>query len=411
VRFRLPKSRFLKWTALGLGALVGLVIVSVLVIVWLVDPNRFKPRIEAAVREATGRDFTLVGDIDLGFFPWLALRTGEGRFGNAPGFGPEPMVTWKGAQLGAKLIPLLRGRLVADRVVLDGADLRLVRRADGSANWQGIGGNQPEQPDSEPMELRIDGVRIHDSRVSFVDDAAGHHVEVTALDLSTDGISPGEPLTDTRISGVLRMDGFTAGVPFSLDVPEAVVAGNAGSIDVAAFELGFGALEAEGGVQGTLGDPLRLGGRVSSNAFDLRALLSTIGVAAPKTADAAALGRLQFAATWRFDAGAVSVEPFSLTVDDTHFTGFFRRGAGDYALGEFSLRGDTLDIARYVPPTDPDSAPFVLPTAALKQLQFRGDLQLEQATFDDVSMKGVTLRLLLDEQGLRQQKPATTSPR
>ena len=49
------------------------------------------------VREATGRELTLVGDIELGFFPWLSLRTGEGRFGNAPAFGmlvlgsPDPL--------------------------------------------------------------------------------------------------------------------------------------------------------------------------------------------------------------------------------------------------------------------------------------------------------------------------------
>jgi AsmA protein len=105
--------RLIKWVSLGLGALVALVVLGVLVIVWLVDPNSFKSNIEAAVRDNTGREFTLVGDIDLGFFPWLALRTGEGSFGNAPGFAPEPMVTWKSAQLGVKLIPLARRQ--ADR--------------------------------------------------------------------------------------------------------------------------------------------------------------------------------------------------------------------------------------------------------------------------------------------------------
>ena len=175
---------------------------------------------------------------------------------------------------------------------------------------------------------------------------------------------------------------------------------------LAAFEVGFGGFAAEGGMQGTLGEQPRLAGKLSSNAFDLRALLDTVGLAAPKTTDPTALGRLQFAASWSFDAGAVAVEPFTLTLDDTHFSGLFRRGAGSDAIGEFSLRGDRLDIARYIPPSDPNSEPFVLPTAALKQLRFRGDVQLEQATLDDISMKGLTLRLLLDEQGLRQLPPA-----
>ncbi len=74
--------RLIKWVSLGLGALVALVVLGVLVIVWLVDPNSFKSQIETAVRDRTGREFALVGDIELGFFPWLSLSTGEGRFGS-----------------------------------------------------------------------------------------------------------------------------------------------------------------------------------------------------------------------------------------------------------------------------------------------------------------------------------------
>jgi AsmA protein len=396
------RFRFLKWISLGLGALIALAVIAILAIVWLVDPNSFKPRIEAAVRDATGREFTLIGDIDLGFFPWLALRTGEGRFGNAPGFDAQPMVTWKRAQLGARLLPLLRGRVVADRVLLEGADVRLVRRADGSANWQGIGGDAPKDPDAEPTELRIDGIEIKDSRVSFVDETGPRRVEMASLDLSTDGIAPGEPYTDTEISGVLHMDGFApAGVPFRLKVPKAVVPQDLSAIEVAEFSLGLGGFEAEGAVQGALGDAPKLAGRIGSNAFDLRALLTAVGVEAPKTTDTAALGKLQIAAEWRFEDGAIAIEPLTLTLDDTHLSGHFRRGAGADPVGEFALRGDQLDIARYIPPPDPASEPFVLPTAALKQLKFRGSIELDQATLGDVAMKGVALRLLLDEQGLR----------
>lgn len=398
------RFRLLKWIALGLGALLALALIAILVIVWVVDPNTFKPRIEAAVRDATGREFALSGDIDLGFFPWLALRTGEGRFGNAPGFGSDPMVSWKRAQLGARLLSLLRGELVADRVILEGADVRLIRRADGVANWEGIGGDSaPKDPDAEPMELRIDGIRIKDSRVSFVDETAPRRVEVASLNLSTDGIELGEPFTDTEVSGVLHMDGFApAGVPFELEVPSAALPADFSAIDMPEFSVKFGGFEAEGGVQGTLGEKPVLSGKIESNEFDPRALLAAVGVAAPKTTDAAALGKLKLVANGKFDAGAMTIEPFTLTLDDTHFTGHFRRAAGVDAVGEFALRGDTLDIARYIPPPDPASAPFVLPTATLKQLKFRGVIELEQATLDDISMKGVTLRLLLDEQGLRQ---------
>jgi hypothetical protein len=204
------------------------------------------------------------------------------------------------------------------------------------------------------------------------------------------------------------MDGFAAtGVPFELVVPKAVSPADFSAIDVPEFKLAFGDFEAQGGVQGTLGEQPKLAGKIASNTFDLRRVLGAVGMSAPKTSDAAALGKLQFAADWQFNAGAIAVEPFSLNLDDTHFTGHFRRAAGDDPEGEFALRGDSLNIARYIPPPDPDSEPFVLPTAALKQLKFRGKVELEQATLDDVAMKGVTLSLLLDEQGLRPAAPAS----
>jgi AsmA protein len=399
--------RFLKWISIALGVLLALVIIGILVVAWLVDANRFKPRIEAAVRAATGRELTLVGDIDLDFFPWLALRTGEGRFGNAPGFGPEPMVSWRGAQLGAKLIPLLSGELVADRVRLTGVDVRLVRRADGTANWEGIGSSKPaETPSSGETSLRIDGVAIEQGRISFVDETVPRRIEVTGLDFTTDEIELGEPFTDSELSGTLHMEGFApAGVPFALNVPRAELPKDFSSVDVGEFELKFGVLEVAGSVKGTLGEKPRLSGRVATNEFDPRALLMALGIEPPRTTDPRAFSLVEAGTDWTFDAGAIQAESLALTLDDTHLKGRLQRAAGEGAVGEFTLAGDVLDVARYVPPPDPASEPFTLPTAWLKSLRFRGRIDLERASYEDTVMKGVTLRLLLDEQGLHGEAP------
>jgi hypothetical protein len=169
--------------------------------------------------------------------------------------------------------------------------------------------------------------------------------------------------------------------------------------------LSFGVLEVEGGVKGTLGEKPSLSGRVSTNQFDPRSLLAAVGIEPPKTTDPGAFASVQAATNWSFDAGAIKADALALTLDDTHLAGSFQRGAGEQAIGEFALTGDSLDVTRYVPPSDPASEPFVLPTAMLKALRFRGKLELEQATYADIVMKGVTLRLLLDDQGLRGEAP------
>ncbi len=302
-----------------------------------------------------------------------------------------------------KLIPLLRGDVIADRVFLSGADLRLVRHADGSANWLGLGGDEPADPGAKTTQLNVDGLEIENSHLSFIDEGVPRRIEITAFNLTTDEISLGEPFTDTEIAGVLHMEGF---VRRRCAIQGRGSRGEAAgetfpSIEVQEFSIVFGGFEAEGKIGGTLGEKPTIGGSLETHQFDPRALLTSVGIAPPKTTDTQALGKVQFSGTWAFNDGAIRIDPFSLDLDETHFTGSFSRTAGADALGEFLLAGSSIDIARYIPPTDPASEPFILPTAALKALRFRGVVRLEHATLDDIDMKEVTLRLLLDEQGLR----------
>jgi hypothetical protein len=252
------------------------------------------------------------------------------------------------------------------------------------------------------MSLRIDGVAIEGSRISYSDETVPRRIEVTAFELTTDEIAAGEPFTGSEIAGVLHMDGFApAGVPFRLATPEAALAADNSSIEVKEFEVAFGSFEAQGGVSGRFGEQPRFSGTLETNEFNPRSLAASVGIEAPKTTDPGALGKIRLKGGWAFDRGAIAINPLALTLDETHFTGDFLRGAELDPVGVFALRGDALNLSRYLPPPDPDSEPFVLPTAELRALKFRGVLELEQATYDDIVMKGVTLRLVLDEHGLK----------
>ena len=143
--------------------------------------------------------------------------------------------------------------------------------------------------------------------------------------------------------------------------------------------MAFGGFEAEGAVSGTLGENPKLAGKIESNEFDPRALLASVGIAPPKTTDAQALGKVRFAASWAFDAGAIGIDPFTL---DARRHALHRQlsVAPRATMPWANLRcaATRSNIARYIPPTDPASEPFVLPTAALKALLFRGSVELEQ---------------------------------
>src|ERR1700676_5318424 len=120
------------------GAAGGIIvlIIAVLVGVWLlVNPNDYKGRIAAAVKESTGRELVLKGDIKLSVFPWVALELGPASLGNPPGFGEEPFLAFNRAAVRVRLFPLLGKRLDIDRVELDGLDLRLRKNTEGTGNW------------------------------------------------------------------------------------------------------------------------------------------------------------------------------------------------------------------------------------------------------------------------------------
>ena len=163
-------------TAKILGGIVGGVVVLIaiaLITVWLlVDPNHYKGRIEAAAKEATGRDLVLKGDMKLSVFPWVALELGPATLSNLPGFGDEPFLAFNHAAVRVKLLPLLHQELVIAKVELDGLDLRLKKDAGGKGNWQSAHPGKPEEPASTnsgtgPKLGPIGGVKVTHGRVSF----------------------------------------------------------------------------------------------------------------------------------------------------------------------------------------------------------------------------------------------------
>ena len=80
--------RAIKIAGIVIGGVLAVLLIT-LVAVWLfVNPNDYKGRIAKAVRDSTGRELNLPGDIRLSVFPWIALEFGPassiaGLFGTA----------------------------------------------------------------------------------------------------------------------------------------------------------------------------------------------------------------------------------------------------------------------------------------------------------------------------------------
>ena len=74
--------RPLRIVAYVAAGLIGLIVIGLVLVVVFVDPNDYRDDIQRIVKEKTGRELTLSGDLKLSVFPWIALETGAASLGD-----------------------------------------------------------------------------------------------------------------------------------------------------------------------------------------------------------------------------------------------------------------------------------------------------------------------------------------
>lgn len=439
--------RPLKWILIAAAGLVALLLAGVLAVTQWVDPNVFKPRIVAALREATGRKVELQGDLELAWFPWLALRAGAGSLGNPPGFDGAPLARWREARLGARLLPLLRGEFELDRVRFEGLEIELRRDRDGHDNWSGLADGAGGQGGSRP--LRLAGLDLRDARFTFVDGRDGTRLALEGLQLTSGAYAagqatplalearfdlragPGAPplltgaeletsiglpqgesdvlaLGRTRFAARVHVEGLARdGVPLSvalrgatLDPAASVYAAPEVDVSVGAARLALRELR-----YAQAGDtPPEAGMAFALAPTSLRALLVTLGIEPPVTTDPRVLGEFGVDGRLALQQGLLRIDPLNLLLDETRLAGRLERG-GEPPLAQFTLAGNSIDLDRYLEPEGTPGEPFRFPGEALGALRARGSLTFDTAIFDALKFEGLTLRLLLDERGLHGAPP------
>jgi uncharacterized protein involved in outer membrane biogenesis len=126
-----------KWIKWALGIFVVLIIALVITVYAVLssyDFNSLKPKIARAVKDATGRELSLAGDIDLdiGLFPSLVFD--DVRFQNAP-WGSRPnMAKISRFEVQVALLPLITGKIEVNRLILIEPDILIETDKAGKSN-------------------------------------------------------------------------------------------------------------------------------------------------------------------------------------------------------------------------------------------------------------------------------------
>ncbi len=110
----------MRWKKMLIAAAVFIVVLiaAIYVFVAFFDFNTLKPTIARAVREATGRELTIAGDIDMGLSFPPTLTVEDASFQNAPWSSSPNLARVKRMEVQIALLPLILGNLDFIRLYL-----------------------------------------------------------------------------------------------------------------------------------------------------------------------------------------------------------------------------------------------------------------------------------------------------
>jgi AsmA protein len=373
-------KKMLKWLLLATAAVFILCFLALLIVPRFVDLDDYKPQIESKVSEATGRPFTLGGDLKLSLFPWAGVAFSDLRLGAPPQFKEKDFITIESFEFQVKLLPLLFKDIQVKRFVLVGPKIVLEKSKDGKANWQGLGkagtevAAEPEVKEKAPKEkgkgdipiksLAVETFSIEDGEILLIDHARNERRQLKKLSLELDGISQERPIR-------LSLSGLVDDKPFSLKGKIGPLGKKPGEGSVA-LDLSASIFETViAKVQGQITDAathLAYDVNVQVEPFSPRKLATAFGKPLPLTpADPDVLKQLSLKSSLQGSAQTLKVKDGALVLDDSKLS--FSADVKEFSKPNvtFDLNVDQIDIDRYLPVSQGEPGKSSKPTEAATQ--------------------------------------------
>jgi len=180
-----------KKLAVGLLVVAGLLLAAVLVGPGFVDWNHYKPEIATAVRDASGRDVALDGNISLSLLPAPSLSIADVRVGGPPGTDAADTLQLKSLDVRVALGPLLTGDISVTSVRLVEPVAVLEVLPDGRQSWDfGPASKEatsqpgtPVPPSDDGTRLSLDHFEVTDGTLIYRDRQSGGEFRVDGIGL------------------------------------------------------------------------------------------------------------------------------------------------------------------------------------------------------------------------------------
>lgn len=437
-------NRLLKTLLIIVAGIVGIVIFASLALTLFFDPNDYRDDISAGVKEVTGRDLTIEGDLSLSLFPWLAIEVGRTELGNAAGFSDKPFMRFEKASLSVRMLPLILSQQASiSTASIEGLVVNLEIAANGTTNWDDLLGTeepaQPEAPetDAEPVKFDVGNIRVSGANVSYTDLQSGSAYTISNLAFNSDNISVGKPfdldaefdftVSPGDLGGHVAIRGTTAMTEGAAQVSieglnisgvlhgvtrqtvEFTFDSRAMMIDTVAERLSPGEMEFSilGVSMSANVEPFSYAGSPRPKAvlhvaeFSLKELMQALDIEPPATADASALSRLSFSANAAVGEDSITLDAMTLELDDSTLVGSLSLPTTENGTIHFDLNVDAINLDGYMAPADAGAASAAdgsvddieIPVDMIRGLKANGRFKIDRAFLSGMEFTKLELGL------------------
>lgn len=418
----------LKGILILVAGFIGLVVLASVAVYLLFDPNDYRDTIADSVKDATGRELVIEGDLSLSLFPWLAIEVGHTELGNAEGFGDAPFLSFDEASLSVRLLPLILSRKTAvGTASIEGLAVNLAVAANGRTNWGDFAASdepvETTEEEAGKIDIEVGRIVVRDANVSYRDAQAGNAYVISNFDLESDGIEAGEPFnletefdftaepgdlgghvalhgTITMSEGAaqlsvagLNVAGELRGVTaqpaqFNFDSRAMTIDTVAETIDAGEMDLSVLGVGMSANVEpfSYAGNPT-IRSKLNIAEFSLKELMRSLDIEAPLTADPRAMSRVALSANAAIDAKRMALDGLTLTLDDSTMTGSLSLPLTETGAIRFDLNVDAINLDGYMAPPDANAAAksddeaddFEIPVDMIRELRANGSFKISRA--------------------------------
>jgi len=220
-------AKIIKYSLLTIIGLIALMAIGIALLMTTVNPNDLKGPITQQVKALTGRQLIINGNLNWSFFPWLGINIHDIQLANPPGFANSTFASLSEADLTLRLLPLLSGKFELGHLVLKGLTINLIKKADGSNNWQATTWKRFEKPlqattqkpaaifksnnkksryTLAPLGLTISSIDISNANLNFQDLQNKNSYAIHNLTLQSSGVNLSKTNSSKAFPITLKFD-------------------------------------------------------------------------------------------------------------------------------------------------------------------------------------------------------------